>query len=306
MHNTHTISLKTKLALAFTLFFWASAFVGIRIGLQGYTPGSLALFRFLVASVCMFFIYLGLKTKSNIKFIDKCLILFIGAVAVGGYHVALNYGELTVSSGIASFIISQSPIITTAFALIFLGESLPPLGYLGILVSVVGVTFIMLGQDHSFNFELGNLYIFAAAVAGSIVTIWQKPFLKKYHAIEVTAYLIWGSVLSLIFYLPSMIQEIHTAPAVATYAAIYLGIFPAALAYLAWSYVLADMPASRASNFMYFMPLIATLLGWIGLNEVPGVLAMVGGIVALLGVWVVNLSYQRRIALATKLLEKKD
>ncbi|MCC2667478.1 MAG: eamA, partial [Gammaproteobacteria bacterium] len=45
------LTLKTKLALLTTVVLWASAFVAIRAGLQGYSPGGLALLRFLIASV---------------------------------------------------------------------------------------------------------------------------------------------------------------------------------------------------------------------------------------------------------------
>src|SRR4051812_15811907 len=105
MQPAHIVSLKTKFALAITILLWASAFVGIRAGLQGYSPGALALFRFLIASVCMGVICLGFpENRHKINFTDTWRLFLLGAVAIAGYHIALNYGELTVPSGIASFI----------------------------------------------------------------------------------------------------------------------------------------------------------------------------------------------------------
>jgi len=43
--------LKPIIALLITIFLWASAFVGIRYGLSVYTPGAIALFRFILASL---------------------------------------------------------------------------------------------------------------------------------------------------------------------------------------------------------------------------------------------------------------
>ena len=43
----------------------------------------------------------------------------------------------------------------------------------------------------------------------------------------------------------------------ATLAIIYLGIFPAAIAYVLWSYALARMPASLLSTFLYLSPVLA-------------------------------------------------
>lgn len=41
------------IAPSICLVLWASAFAGIRLGLRGFGPGQLALFRFLVASVSL-------------------------------------------------------------------------------------------------------------------------------------------------------------------------------------------------------------------------------------------------------------
>src|SRR5579883_3143052 len=118
------MSYKIKIALVVTVFLWASAFVGIRAGLLGYSPEGLALLRYLIASICMGIIYFRLPQRSTMRFFDICALLAIGAVGIGIYNITLNHGELTVSSGMSSFIISQSPIITTVFAIIFLREKL--------------------------------------------------------------------------------------------------------------------------------------------------------------------------------------
>src|SRR5579862_9221884 len=108
-NETTKISIKIKLAILIVVVLWASAFVGIRIGLQGYSPGSLALLRFLVASICMFFVYLKQTKRPHIKGQDLCIVLIAGFVGIGFYHIALNFGEIVVPAGIASFVISQSP-----------------------------------------------------------------------------------------------------------------------------------------------------------------------------------------------------
>lgn len=293
MTKAKSISLKTKIALTIGMILWASAFVGIRAGLEGYTPGGLALMRFIVASICMFIICLFLPKRNKIKTSDICWLIILGAIALGIYHVALNQGELTVPAGTASFLISQSPVMTTILAVIFLKERLTLLCIVGMAISVFGVVLIMLGGDAQFKFDMGVFYVLLSAFAGSVYSVLQKIFLKKYHVIEVTAYVIWGATLALLIYLPGLSDQISNASMTATLAVIYLGIFPAAIAYVAWSYALAEMPASRAANFLYFMPLISTLLGWLCLGEIPLWTSLLGGLVALSGVWVVNHSYRK-------------
>ena len=133
---------KFFLLLAVTL--WASAFVGIRAGLESYSPGGLALLRFIVASICMIIVFVRLPEKKVLRHRDKCLLLLSGAFGLGCYNIALNYGELVVPSGMAGFIISQSPIISAALAMMFLGETFSVYTFLGMIISIIGVGLITL------------------------------------------------------------------------------------------------------------------------------------------------------------------
>lgn len=287
-------SIKTKITLWCTIILWASAFPAIRAGLEGYGPGSLALLRFLVASVCMALLYPYLPKRKSIPFSEKLRFLTVGAIGIGIYHVALNYGELTVPSGIASFIISQSPVFSVIFAMIFLKEEFGLKAFIGMFISLLGIALITLSHQANMSFDKGVLYVMIAAIAGSLFSILQKPALRKYHAMEVTAYAIWGGTLLLSVFSPTLMTDIKTAPLGATLSVLYLGIFPAAVAYISWSYTLQAMPVARASVYLYFMPIVATLLGWLWLHEVPSLSSFIGGLVALSGVWLINHAFRPR------------
>src|SRR5436190_11936201 len=107
---------KLNFTILSTIFLWASAFVGIRQGLHYYSPEGLALLRYLIASFCMAIIYYRLPNRVYMPLMDRIKLLLIGIVAIGIYNLSLNYGELVVPSGTASFIVSQSPIITAILA----------------------------------------------------------------------------------------------------------------------------------------------------------------------------------------------
>jgi len=279
-----TLSLKAKFSLVIAITLWASAFVAIRAGLRGYSPGSLALLRYLIASTCMLPLYLQVPNRQKFNAPEVLKLLIIGMIGIGFYNVTLNYAELTVSSGMASFIISQCPLLTVILAVIFLKERLNKIKLFGFGLSIIGVAFITLSEKGALGWDQSLIYIFLATFAGGLYNFLQKSILSKYHAIEATAYIIWGGTLALLIYLPQLSSEISHASVQPTLMAVYLGIFPAAIGYVAWSYVLAEIPASRAVSFLYFSPFVASLLGWLCLGETMLWTALLGGVIAIIGI----------------------
>lgn len=274
---------KVNLALAFTLFFWASAFVGIRIGLVSYTPGSLALLRFLVASFCMLLIYSYVPNKPPIPWSHRLELMLLGVAGIGVYNICLNIGETTVSAGVASFVIGMIPVVTIVLSALFLKERLTTLAWSGVIISVFGLLIMVLGENAPIELGSGVLVIFISSLMGGLYTVLQKRYLIHYHPVMVTAWVMWGGSLLLLWFANDLLHQIMIASFASTTSAIYMGIFPAALAYVAWSYVLHHLSASTASMYIYFLPILSTLLGMLLLNEHPSVISLFGGILSLAG-----------------------
>ncbi len=281
------------LALAGTVVFWASAFAGIRAGLREYGPGEIALFRFVVASVVLGCIALVTRMRLPERR-DLPAVFLAGFLAFTVYHVALNYGEVAVGAGAASVLINTAPLFTALLAVTFLGERLRILGWVGMAVSFFGAVLISAGEGEGFGLAPQALLILLAALSSSIYFVIQKPYLQKYGALAFTTYAVWaGTFLSLVF-LPGLISQMGAARPRTTLAMVYLGIFPTAIAYVTYAYAFSRMPASRAVSFLYLIPVMAYLIAWAWIGEVPTLLSVVGGCVTLSGVLIVNAFGRRR------------
>lgn len=274
-------------AIAVALLLWASAFAGIRAGLASYGPGQVALLRFGTASIVLA-VYASVTRMRLPALRDVPLIAAAGFLGITVYHVALNFGEQTVTAGAAALLISTSPIFTAILSSAVLKERITVLGWGGILVSFAGVALIAFGEGGGLTLSTDALVILLASFAAALYMIVGKRPLRRYRAFEFTTYMIWAGTIPLLVFAPGLVAQMGTADPASTWAVVYLGVFPGAVSYVLWSYALSRMPASVLATFLYAQPVNATLIAWIWLHELPSTLAIVGGVVSLAGVIVVN------------------
>ena len=289
------IKLTTVMAIATTVIFWASAFVGIRYSLQDYPPQHLALFRFFVASFVLVLITL-IKPVRMPLISDLPRIIMIGFLGIAAYHIFLNYGEISVTAGAASFIVNSGPIITTILSIRMLDERVNMTGVISMLIGFFGIGLIAIGEGAALQFKTGTFLVLMAAIVQSFSFVLQKPLFKRYKPFEIVSYAIWSGTFFMLIFSNGIIDTIRTASVPATLSVIYMGIFPGALGIFTWSYVLSKMKVSKASTYLYIVPVVAIAISYFWLSEVPSRISLIGGTITLSGVIALNIRGKKRIA----------
>lgn len=280
--------------LVLQMVLWGSAYPMIKLGLTGLTAQHLTLLRHMVASAAFLPLLLAFKGRLAPRRADGPYFFLVGLLGYTVYHLALNFGELHVSAGAASLIIATAPAMTAVLAVALTGERLAALGWAGSAVSLLGVVLIVLGDSGGgLRFDAWAWLIVLAALAASFYTVLQKPLFARYKPIEVAAFATWAGTVPLLVFLPGLPQGVAAAPFDALAAVAYIGVFPSAIAYTIYAFALSKARVTFVTAFLYLVPVVGLASSWLLLGEVPGIVTVLGGTVAILGIALVNLGKGR-------------
>jgi drug/metabolite transporter (DMT)-like permease len=271
-------------AAGVTVVLWASAFVAIRGIGSDFSPGALALGRLAVGGLTLGLFCVARRQGWPSRAAWPGIIVS-GLLWFGVYMVALNWAEHKVDAGTAAMLVTIGPVLVALLGGWLLREGFPSRLLAGLVIAfagaaVVGLSMFSGGQSSVIGVALCVLA--AVSYAGGVVG--QKPALRHASALQVTTF---GCAVGAVACLPfagQLVSQVSSAPASVTLGMVYLGLFPTALAFTTWAYALARTTAGSMGVTTYIVPVVAVLLSWAFLGQVPARLSFVGGAVCLAGV----------------------
>src|SRR5918993_281746 len=202
----------------------------------------------------------------------------------GVYNIALNAGERRVDAGTAAMLIQLAPILIGVLAGLLLGEGFPRRLVIGGLVAFTGTLVIGISTSTGQADVAGVLLVLLSATVYAVAMVAQKVVLRRIPGLQVT----WlACVIGAVVCLPfagSLLGDLQDAGLVPILGVVYLGLVPTALAFSTWAYALSRSTAGKLGVTTFAVPPISIGLGWLFLNEVPVLLAILGGLLSLVGV----------------------
>ncbi len=274
----------TAAALALTLLMWASAFVVIRSVGRHLSPGPLALTRIVIGSLVLGGAMLMRRERlPSAGALIRAIVM--GVLWFGVYMVSLNAAERRVDAGTSSLLVNTGPLFIALLAGWLLHEGFPRRLLGGCAVALAGAGVIALSvSGHGSHELLGAGLSLLAALAYSLAMVVQKPALRVAGALPITWCACTAGAVVLLKFAGQSVQQLGHASAGTLLGVLYLGIGPTAVAFLLWAYVLSKTDAGRLGATTYVVPPLVVLISWIWLGQVPPALAILGGLLCLVGV----------------------
>src|SRR5262249_2793279 len=154
-------------------------------------------------------------------------------------------------------------VLSALLAALVLSERLSWVAWGGILLAFCGAGLIAGGEPGGLSAGRGALFCLGAALCQAFYFVIVKPLVARYGTFPVVCLVFWSGAACLLPYAGGLARELPRAAPADTVAVVGLGLGPAAVGYALWGYALARMPVAKTASFLYFVPVVATAIGWV-------------------------------------------
>jgi drug/metabolite transporter (DMT)-like permease len=276
----------TYALLASLSVVWGLGFVAIRVADFELSPTSLALLRWLIASAGFLAILPFTKSKARFEVRDLPRLLVVALTNVAGYNISLNYAEKSISSGLASLLVSLGPVFMVVLSAFILRERIGKRVVYALMLALLGSVLISL-SDLNLNGSAiaGSAEAILGALFYAVFTVVSKPLVEKYGALTVC---IWMSVTGTAFLLPfasaGFVHQVSALSLEGWSALLYLSIISSVVGYSVYYTMIGRGAISTLSVQLYLIPIVSVIAGVLILHEQVTVLLVLGGAATLAAV----------------------
>ena len=255
---------------------------------EGLAPEDVALGRYVVAWPGFAWLLWRAGGLPGLRRGDAVRILVASACGVTAYHLALNAGEQTTSSGVAALIVALGPASTLALSLAVGLEAFARRRLVGIALAFAGVVVVVvLGSGAHFSLEglRGPLLVLIAPLTFAVYNVLYKPLLGRFDLPALTAAGgLAGSLLFVPFEDAGAVDRFGALAPGGWIALAALGLGATLGGYVTWSIALRGLDPSRAMAYLYLVPPLAVTIGAIALDEAITGWLVAGGALVIGGV----------------------
>ena len=276
--------------LATTAAVFGSSFLFIEVGLRALAPAVITLARLVLGAATLWLLPRTRRTRVAPQ--DARRAAAIGVIWLGLPLMLFPFAQQWIDSSVAGMINGSMPLWTVLWTAI-LARDLPRrvqsaglvVGFTGIvLVSLPELPATGLGDERAF---LGVLMALLAAFLYGLSATLITPLQQRYGSLAVMSRAQLGAIAVVLPFAAVGLRDSTFAwPSVL--AMVPLGVLGSAVAFVAVATLIGRVGAPRGAIAIYFVPIVAVVLGVAFLGERVHPLALAGTALVILGAWLTS------------------
>ncbi len=302
--NSNEIFAYASLVLARLLY--GSTFLAMKVVLDDYNPISMIAIRMVFASIC--FLPFLFTTYKNIRIqVSDLKILFLMILAEPClYFLFEGYALQNTTSSQAGIVNALEPVFITIGAGFILKEKMPKVAYLGFIIAIIGSVFLSVSAqatDSAPNPLLGNFLECLAIILAALSIIATKYLMDKYPPFYLAGCQILGGAIFFVIMSYLMYGSLTVQLGISFLILIYLALLTV-VTYALYNFSMCSLSASKASPFLYLMPVFAMIFGWFFLDESLTKLQIFACLIIFFGIYLTQTNYKRKLVKIRKHAKK--
>ena len=267
--------MKYIIFLTLAVLFWSGNFVFGRMVSTEIKAIQLSFFRWFFVFLILL-PYLIYRYEHIIKIFKKeyLILLIFGTIGIAGFNTFLYIGLKTTTATNGLLINSSIPIMIIVLSSIILKTTITKIQALGIVLSTLGVIFLILKGSLeniiTLEFTYGDLWILLACLNWALYTVLLKYKPKELNAFDFLSVTVFIGIiiLSIVYFSFGFSLEFSSfRNTKVLYSIIYIVVFPSILSFYFWNTAIIEIGASKAGQFTHLMPIFGAILAYLFLGE---------------------------------------
>ncbi len=271
---------------------WGINFSIIKLGLNTIDPFVLTGLRFSLAAIPLIFFI----PKPDVPISAIALYGLLFGVGLWG---VVNLGIfLGLSAGVASLLLQFSAFITLFLGYLFFKELLHWRQYIGMLISMLGLLFVVQITDGSAPL-IGIICVFIAAISWA----FSNVIIKKYQPKNMLSFVVWGSAfaplpLFLMAYINSgsaVFLDLVNMGSTGVFSIVFQAYITTLFGYYIWNGLMAKYPVSQVAPLSLLIPIFGLLGSYIMFDETASFEKLFGFVLVLIGLLIFMFPNNKKI-----------
>lgn len=271
--------------LASIAVIWGSSFVLIDVGLGSFRPGVIAAARVLLGAAPLAVVP---AARKPVEPGDLPRVAFLGVIWMGIPLSLFPIAQLWIDSSVAGMINGAMPLATAAWSVVLLRRLPRRVQVAGLVVGFGGIVAISWDQVQGSSATLlGTALVLLAITLYGLSANVAVPLQQRYGALPV---LLRAQLAALVIVVPFGLAHVPGSSWSweAAAAMIPLGALGTGLAFVLMATLVGRVGGPRGSVAIYFVPVVAMLLGVTLLDETISWTALAGTGLVLAGAWLTS------------------